>query len=566
VKVIATLNANLAQTPIGTRSRLADELGGATVLARTVERVSQIPSVSGVYVFCPADQLSRCSAILTGTGATTCQHSAGPPPWSNLVRAARKWSLDGWRGGIGGATSFDEYTDVRLIAGLLETTDADAVLSIPPGAVLFDPALGEKIIDHRREIGDEAKMSFIQGPPGLTAVLLDADVIKELADKSLPIGAIFGYKPESPQKDMIFEPCCCPTSADVRFATGRLVADSDRAVARIQRMLKSDPDPDRDPNINLSAEAIGRRLIEEDERGREPFPCEVEIELTADDPYPSNVLRPRWPRVSGRGRGRGPMSVDCIRKIAAELSARDDVLCVLGGFGDPLRHSQLPAILEALRPTEPSGSCGGVFGLAVRTSAVDLTTDVIDLLIDHRVDILNVTLDAWTSETYQAMQSPDGEVAASLEAVRESLDRLAATKADRQSVSPLVVPEFCKSRDNIHEMDEFFDGWMVRLGIASITGFNHFGGRLPNLSVINMAPAARTPCRRVRSRAFILADGRVTLCDQDFEGKYTVGSIGQASLADIWAGDELSRARDAHVSGSVDLPAICGSCNEWHRP
>lgn len=558
MKVIVTLNADLVRTPIGTRSRLADELGGVTILARTVDRVSRITSVAGVYVFCPTEQRDRCAALLADTGATVCQHDAGPPPWATLVRTARKWSLDGWRGGIGGATSFDEYTDVRLIAGLLETTEADAVLSVPPAAVLFDPALGETIIAHRKEIGEEAKMSFIQGPPGMTALLLDTEIIKELADKSLPVGAIFGYKPEAPQKDMIFEPCCCPTSADVRFATGRLVADTDRAVQRIRRILTTSRATNPDPDANPNAEAIGCHLIEEDERGTESAPCEVEIELTTDDPYPASALRPRGARVPARG----PISLECIRKVASQLAARDDALCVLGGFGDPLRHPQLPAILDALRPTEGDG----VYGLAVATSAVDLTDDVIDLLISHRVDVVSVALDAWTPKTYKAIQSPNGETAADLEAVLNRLDRLAAAKVDRQSVAPLVVPQFCKSHKNLHEMDAFYDGWMLRLGIVSITGFNHFSHRLLDQSVIQMAPAARTPCRRVRSRTLVLADGRVTLCDQDFEGSCANGNAGQSSLADLWTTKALSNVRQAHVSGSSDLPVICGSCDEWHRP
>lgn len=550
MSVIATLNVDLERTPIGTRSRLAEELGGATILARTVERVLRICSVSGVYVFCPTDQRDRCGAILAGTRATVCQHNAGLPPWATLIRVARKWSLDGWRGGIGGATSFDEYTDVRLIAGLLETTEADAVLSIPPAAVLFDPGIGERIIAHRREIGDDARMSFVQAPPGLAAILLDSDLVKELADKSLPIGAIFGYKPEAPQKDLIFEPCCCPTPADIRFATGRLIADTDRAVARIQRRLAAEPLAD--------AEAIGRSLIDEDERGTESTPFEVEIELTTDDPYPSAVLRPRGASVPSRG----PMSIGCLRRLATELASRDDALCVLGGFGDPLRHPQLAAVLEALRPIDGNG----VYGLAVRTSAVNLTGETIDLLISHRVDVLNVALDAWTPGLYSSLQTPGGQEVANLELVLDGLARLATAKAERQSVAPLVVPEFCKSRDNLHEMDAFYDGWMQRLGIASLTGFNHFGHRLLDRGVLRMAPSRRTPCRRVRSRAMVLADGRVTLCDQDFEGAHRIGDLGQASLAESWSGATLSSIRGAHRSDSTDLPEICRTCDEWHRP
>jgi hypothetical protein len=379
---------------------------------------------------------------------------------------------------------------------------------------------------------------------------LDSEIVKELADKSLPIGAIFGYKPEAPQKDLIFEPCCCPTSADIRFAAGRLIADTDRAVDRIRRLLSADS--------FAGAEAIGRSLIDEDERGTESTPIEVEVELTTDDPYPLAVLRPRGASIPTRG----PMSIACLRRLATELASRDDALCVLGGFGDPLRHPQLPAVFDALRPIDQDG----VYGLAVRTSAVDLTDEIIDGLISHGVDVLNVPLDAWTPALYGALQTPGDQEAANLDAVLDNLTRLATAKAERQSVTPLVVPEFCKSRDNLHEMDDFYDGWMRRLGIASLTGFNHFGHRVPDRGVIQMAPSRRTPCRRVRSRAMVLADGRLTLCDQDFEGAQTIGDLGQASLAESWSGVTLSKIRGAHFSDSTELPEVCRRCDEWHRP
>ncbi len=40
MKVIAAIQADLESTPIGTRSRLADELGGVPILRRTVERAA----------------------------------------------------------------------------------------------------------------------------------------------------------------------------------------------------------------------------------------------------------------------------------------------------------------------------------------------------------------------------------------------------------------------------------------------------------------------------------------------------------------------------------------------
>ena len=123
-------------------------------------------------------------------------HSAPPAPWAALVQTARKWSLDGWRGGIGGTTSFDEFTDSRLIAGVFRECAADEVLSVPPAAPLFDPELAARMIEHKHTTDEEVRMVFSQAPPGLAGVVLDAALVHELAGKNSPIGWTFSYQPD----------------------------------------------------------------------------------------------------------------------------------------------------------------------------------------------------------------------------------------------------------------------------------------------------------------------------------------------------------------------------------
>ncbi|MHC4090136.1 MAG: SPASM domain-containing protein, partial [Planctomycetota bacterium] len=64
----------------------------------------------------------------------------------------------------------------------------------------------------------------------------------------------------------------------------------------------------------------------------------------------------------------------------------------------------------------------------------------------------------------------------------------------------------------------------------------------------------------------ILADGRMTLCDQDFTARTAVGSLHDASLADLWRSSAMQAARDHHAAGRCDALPLCPSCNEWHRP
>ena len=107
--VIAAIQVDLASTTLGTPCRLANMIAGKPILRHTIDRVERIPSVKAVCVMCPTDQKDTCQDLLAGSKAGIIAFDAEPAPWTRIVRAGRKWSLDGWRGGIGGTTYFDEF-------------------------------------------------------------------------------------------------------------------------------------------------------------------------------------------------------------------------------------------------------------------------------------------------------------------------------------------------------------------------------------------------------------------------------------------------------------------------
>ena len=167
--MLAAIWADLEVTPIGTQSRLADELAGSPILRRTVERVAAAHHITGVHVCCPAEQQQRCAELLTGTPAVIHAATIPPAPWSSLVQPARKWALDSWRGGLGGTTAFDEYTHAPLLAGLLRAVPAEAVLVVPPASPAFLPGLADEMIDTRARAGTDIRLVFTQRHPASPA-------------------------------------------------------------------------------------------------------------------------------------------------------------------------------------------------------------------------------------------------------------------------------------------------------------------------------------------------------------------------------------------------------------
>ena len=544
MKCIATIPVDLKETPLGTASRFAQEIAGQSVLARTITQVAAARRLDGVFVICPADQEAQCGQLLTGLPAELRIHSAGRPPYGPLVRAARKWSLDSWRGGIGGAGVVDEYVHTAVLGALGAQERADVVVAIPGPCPLIDPALIDILIEHYRGVSDESRLAFMQTPPGLAPTVFQTALLAEMATQPVPPGFSMSYRPDQPEVDLAFRKCARTPPQALRHASGRLIADTARAVETIREYLEGNP--------YGGAEHVGNWLIERRPRHLPPLPREVEIELTTEDPRAGRsdiLLRPTLPA----DRRRGPIDPAIVRRLAAELAAWDDSLVVLGGFGDPLLHPQFAQILGDLRRA-------GVYGVAVRTTGLALDDAAIAALMEHRVDLVTVLLDAWSPSLYRRLHG--GE----LQPLVDAIERLEKTRLEQRRPQPLVCPEMIKSVHTLDEIEPFFDGWIRRTGWATIVGHSRYAGALPDLSVMDMSPPMRSSCRRIRDRCTVLADGTLVACDQDFAGARPIGSLADRSLADLWNGPEMTRLRADHDAGRYEADPLCAACAEWHRP
>ncbi|MFC1452615.1 radical SAM/SPASM domain-containing protein [Verrucomicrobiota bacterium] len=71
------------------------------------------------------------------------------------------------------------------------------------------------------------------------------------------------------------------------------------------------------------------------------------------------------------------------------------------------------------------------------------------------------------------------------------------------------------------------------------------------------------PCIALWSTLEILADGDVHLCCVDVDGEVGLGNAAESTVEEIWRGDLLARARQAHLSGQRERIRICDGCAVW---
>ncbi len=542
MKIIAVIAADFDKTVFGRPARLNDALRGETVLRRTLRRLSASERLSGVHLAVNHTQEPQARAAAEGLEVRIDTHDSGPLPWQAYLAAARKWSLDAWRGGIGGANVYDECFHPWIFEALARREQADAVVAIPPAAPLLDPLLLDQVIEHFSRQNESVRIALTQAAPGLAAAVYGSSLLSELAQIGHPPGRAMAYHPQYVRHDIATQPGFLNTDVTVMQGSGRCIVDTQTATERVSAILQEVAD--------LDARNVSRWLMEHHWQFISALPTEVEIELTTDDTLENSTLRPRGPAV-GR---RGLMDFSLFRDLIDELAGRDDVRVVLGGFGDPLLHPEFVRCLEYCHQA-------GIFGIAVRTPAVHLDQTIGNALFACEIDILNVLLDATTASTYQRIHGADY-----FERIQNNLDNFLKTQCDQQKPVPLTVCELLKTADNMDEMEAFYDQWIIKAGSAVLAGPSHYAGQWPNRALMDMAPPTRTPCNRLFSRLLVLADGRVTACDQDFQGRHAVGALTDQSLGTIWTGPQMAAIRQSHLAGRYDPIPLCPACSEWHRP
>ncbi len=542
MKTVGLIHARLDRSPIGTASRLTESLCDVPVLTRTLRRVDQAKRLDEIVVVCPKDQFDSVRGLIDRSRVELHIFDGPEFPAHGVVPTTRKWALDSWRGGLGNTCFFDEHVHPALGLTIARQHGADAVAFISAESPLIDPSLIDAMVMHQEKNSD-AKMVFAQTPPGLSATVITSGLLDELVQTGLMPGWINAYRPDQPKPDMINQSVCYHVSQFVQNAAGRLCSDTRRGFERLARLISLLGD-------NCSTEQIVRGWNDIRKSESEPWPREIQIECTTDDPHEQTVLRPRGTLV-GR---RGPIPLELFDKIVSEAVAYDDVVLVLGGFGDPLRHPQFAELLDLCKRAK-------VLGVAIRTTGVDLSPDRIQAIVKLPVDVVQLMIDAMSAVQYEQLHG-----CREFDRVEENVRALLAAIHEQSTPVPIVTASLVKARQTFDDLDPFFDHWMRSSGWAILEGYSHYAHQMPDHSVTTMTPPCRVPCKQIRHRCTILADGTVVGCDQDFKGLYAAGRIGEQSLAEIWNGPAMQTLRGGHLRGDYTCHPLCAQCDEWHRP
>lgn len=511
---------------------------GAPVLRWTLDRLNRSRRITSVAIVCWEDQLE--AVLPLAEQERTDVLAKGPRvtlPEVEAVTAAQRWA-DGWRGGLLGTCAFDRGFHAGWFEEVAAKLGSDAVLVADPAAALIDSRLIDGLVQHARE-HPTVELCFMPAAPGLSGLLLQMPLLKRMASSKSHPGRLMHYMPDVPSREPLAGESCAPVPTSVARTTRRFLLDSDRQVERISEATFSL----NGQLISSPAEDLVTRM--QDLEAVDSLPREVILELNT-----TRATRPiYWP---GRYQTveRPALKLDEARRFFEQLAKADDLRLTIAGLGDPLLCDDVFPILDAARRA-------GIAAVHVET---DLVSGDVARLAQAGVDVVTAHIPALTAATYKTVMGVDR-----YDAVLDNVRAFLTERAKRRRGTPILAPTFTKCRDNLAEMESWYDQWLRALGTAVIAGPSDHAGQLPDVGVADMSPPRRRPCARLASRVVVRSDGAVVACEQDFGGRGVLGNIADTPMTEIWQ-NRLAPLRSAHRAGNFAAHALCGSCRDWNRP
>jgi radical SAM protein with 4Fe4S-binding SPASM domain len=492
--------------PRGLESLHREEVDGKALLHHVIEKCQKIKNITEIALICEelTPFLEQCREKYN---VRLHNSTLEDNPRRSRFRRCRRWSVEGWRGGLHYVSSYDEDAWPQAFTIVHESFPCDLIYQVGAEWLCLDVELSEKIIDHAINVKSSAKMVFHQACPGFIGSLYHPDTLHHMATTNLSIRDAFAVNNKGSENH---DEANGAGNFDVSPALGhslwRFTADTTRQLNWLKNL-----NPE---NVDVAEDWIKAA-------NEQPFaagPCrEVDLEWVAEN----NV---------------DFMSDEVFEKIKTELLEHNDSLLTVDGRGNLLKH---PKWLEHTK----SLVADQVHGLHLRISAEDLSDEHVPELIACGATVISFVMDSVDCES---------EASKRVQLICENKDHLAG---------PLIVVELARKPELIPLWEVFWHHWFPYADQMLWRYPSHHGHHFEDQSDLNLLRRFRHPCRKLFKELLIYFDGSVPLCREDWEGQEALGHLEKNSLQELTlkAQNLWLQHRDENYSKR------CNSCDAWDR-
>ncbi|MBI4776563.1 MAG: radical SAM protein [Deltaproteobacteria bacterium] len=278
------------------------------------------------------------------------------------------------------------------------------------------------------------------------------------------------------------------------------------------------------------------------------FPDRITVELTNH----CNLECVMCPREHMTG-SKGYMEVALFRKIVDEMVSFGRTALVPFFRGETLLH---PRWIEMLGYAKERG----IGPIQFATNATLMSEKAARALLDLELDFVSFSLDSIDPDIYRTVRR-----GAELEVVLRNIEVFCDLKKRRKIDKPEIQVSVVRTENTASGVEDFVAYWSNRVDRVRVYEQHSRDGRFGSLKKESGSESCetRTPCFKPFRDMVIYWNGRVALCNHDWDRIRPLGDVNVESMERIWRGDAYRRVRKAHIDNGDGLDQPCSGCDHW---
>ena len=273
-------------------------------------------------------------------------------------------------------------------------------------------------------------------------------------------------------------------------------------------------------------------------------PTHVDIELSSA----CNLKCVMCPHgVDGYGLQKGFMDFDLAQKVISECVSFGITSIKFSGRGEQLLHPKFTDLVKYAKSS-------GILDVMFNTNGLLLTKDKIKSVVRSGVDLIIISIDGATKETYEKIR-----VSGNYDKLVHNINALIDYRSNEKSSKPMIRLQFVKMKENLHEFEEFQRMWKNKVDV--LVGLDYSNRSAQNdKSVKNKKAICRAYCPHPWRRLTVTSSGKVLMCCADWDIKYAVGDSRTENIYEIWNGKKIMYGRKCIANLEHDKIPSCKDC------
>jgi MoaA/NifB/PqqE/SkfB family radical SAM enzyme len=257
-------------------------------------------------------------------------------------------------------------------------------------------------------------------------------------------------------------------------------------------------------------------------------------------------------------RKKGYMDFELFKSIVDEMAPWVQAT-TLHIWGEPLLH---PRLFDMIAYCDRKG-----LRSEISTNATLLNEERSRRILDARLGAIYLCLDGMRPETYEQIR-----VNADYEKTNGHIRRFLELKQAGGYRQPFVNLQIIEMERTVGEVEEFVKAWALPgVDRINVKPFDSWAGQVTDINglaaEVPQVPTQRYACPNLWYHTHVYWDGRIAMCDRDFNLSYDLGNVrsadGVVHVLENWNGPKMQELRRLHLRNDLTHVSPCNTCAEW---